>query len=41
MAKNFFFCNTVADDDADAEMPMPRFLNGLDKKNFALLLPNN
>ena len=34
-----FFCN--ADDDADAEMPMPRFPNGLDKNTFWLLLPNN
>ena len=35
------FCNTVANDDDDAEMPMPRFANGLDKINFWLLLPNN
>ena len=40
MAK-MFFCNAVADDDADAEMPMPRFPNGLDKNTFWLLLPNN
>ena len=40
MAK-IFFCNAVADGDADAEMPMPRFPNGLDKKNVWLLLPNN
>ena len=35
------FYNAIADGDADAEMPMPRFPNGLDKKNFWLLLPNN
>ena len=40
MAK-VFFCNAVADDDAHAEIPMPRFPNGLDKNNFWLLLPNN
>ena len=40
MAK-IFFCNAVADGDIDAEMLMPRFLNGLDKKNVWLLLPNN
>ena len=40
MAK-IFFCNAVADDDADAEMPMPRFTNGLDENTFWLLLLNN
>ena len=40
MAK-VFFCNAVADDDAHAEIPMPRFPNGLDKNNYWLLLPNN
>ena len=29
--QKYIFCNTVADDDADAEMPMP---NGIDKKNL-------
>ena len=41
MAKIYFFCNAVADDDADAEVPLPRFPNGLDKNTFWLLLPNN
>ena len=36
-----FFCNAAANDDADAEMPMPRFPNGLDKNTFWLLLTNN
>ena len=40
MAK-IFFCNAVADDDADAEMQMPRFTNGLDENTFWLLLLNN
>ena len=29
--QKYIFCNTVADDDADAKMPMP---NGIDKKNL-------
>ena len=29
-----FICNAVASDEADAEMPMPRFLNDLDKNTF-------
>ena len=41
MAKIYFFCNAIADDDADAEVPLPRFPNGLDKNTFWLLLPNN
>ena len=35
------FCNAVANGDADAKMPMPRFANDLDKITFWLLLPNN
>ena len=34
------FCNADANDDADAEIPMPRFPNGLGKNTFWLLLPN-
>ena len=41
MTKMIFFCNVDANGDADAEMPMPRFPNDLDKKTFWLLLPNN
>ena len=33
MAK-IIFCNAVDNDDADVEMPMPRFPNGYDKNNF-------
>ena len=40
MAK-IIFCNADANDDADTEMPMPRFSNSLDKNTFWLLLPNN
>ena len=34
-------CSANANDDAVAEMPMPRFPNGLDKNSFWLLLRNN
>ena len=33
--------NPDGNDDADAEMPVPRFPDGLDKNIFWLLLPNN
>ena len=38
--KYIFFCNVDANDNADAEILMPRFPNGRDKNTFWLLLPN-
>ena len=44
MKQRLLFCNAdtnaYSNDDANAEMPMPRFPNGLDKNTFWWLLPD-